>query len=301
MSRPEIRLLDLVPELSPRLFEEEPGALACDCYVAGVEQLGVPRPWGWSLAGGENIDHHAPVPAMAREISSANLALRWVAERSPEPSGPILLTHTDCDSVLTAGIVSGRLEADERYGAAAIAADHTGAENPIADLLQAIQDCRDVEYSFAMLALLEEGRPLPPEAQAALEVRHAKRATAAAVVRDGGLRPAGEGVWWAAFDKEIDGEFFPALLPEAELIVVGSPHLDEPERWAIKVRRGQAMAEGRTLDDLRLYQMDPAYGGRWNAGSTKRGGGSELAPEEWVRGLSSHLAGLGTRLDGQAG
>ncbi len=79
MTGREICLLDEVTALEPGIFGEHPGALACDCYVAGVERLGSPVAWGWSLAGGENIDHHAPVPAMAREVSSANLALRWIA------------------------------------------------------------------------------------------------------------------------------------------------------------------------------------------------------------------------------
>ena len=284
----EIVLLKEVAALDTAIFAEHPGALACDCYVTGVERHGSPVAWGWSLADGENIDHHAPVAAMAREVSSANLALRWVRESDRDRRGPVLLTHTDCDSILTAGIVSRRLEPRERYGEAAIAADHTGAEDPIADLLQAIQGRRDVEHSLAMLARLEAGAVLPAEARAALDDRRRKRELAAEAITGGAFSRTGD-VWWAQFDHEMDGEFFPALLPDAVLIVVGSPHPTAPGRWALKVRRGQAMPEGRTLHDLPLKVVDPAYGGRWNAGSTKRGGGSRLAVGAWVEGLVSHL------------
>ncbi|MGE3601282.1 MAG: hypothetical protein AB7N70_37715, partial [Dehalococcoidia bacterium] len=88
---------------------------------------------------------------------------------------------------------------------------------------------------------------------------------------------------------EVDGEFLPALLPEATLIVIGSPHPTHPDRWAIKVRRGAAMPAGRTLQDLGLEAVDPAYGGRWNAGSTKKGGGTTLDVEQWVERMVARM------------
>jgi hypothetical protein len=285
VSTREIVLLDELPALDPEIFQAHPRAIACDCYVRGVETIGTPMPWGWSVAGGENIDHHAPVPAMAREVSSANLALRWIDEGGDSDGGPILLTHTDCDSVLSAGIAAGRLEPLERYGTAAIAADHTGAVDPIADLLQAIQETRDVEYSLDLLRRLEAGLPLPAATAAALDGRRRKRERAQRAVSAGAFTVTGR-IWWAQFDQEMDGEFLPGLLPDGTLIVVGSPHPVHPERWAIKVRRGQAMPAGRTLDDLDLTRVDPNYGGRWNAGSTKRGGGSAEEVGAWVERLA---------------
>ena len=64
---------------------------------------------------------------MYRFVSSANLAVEWVrARHGPRPGDLVVITHTDCDSVLSSGIVSGRLEPKPEYEAAAIAADHTG-------------------------------------------------------------------------------------------------------------------------------------------------------------------------------
>jgi hypothetical protein len=285
-----IVLEPLVTELPLERLHREHVVLACDCYVGGIEAIGESVPWGWRVGNAENIDHHAPVERFARDVSSANLALLRVASVGVAVSdAEVVLTHTDCDSVLTAGIVTGRLHASEHYGAAAIAADHTGAENAIADLLQAIQDTRDVEYSLRMLALLERGASLPQDAQAMLEARLQMRSDAARMVAEGRFQRIGT-VWWAEFESEIDGEFLPGLLPEAELIVAGSPNAKDPRRWDIKVRRGMAMPDGRTLNHLSLKAVDAVYGGRWNAGSTKRGGGSDLSVSAWVERLIRRLA-----------
>jgi hypothetical protein len=117
-------------------------------------------PGGYADGRIVNVDHHAPTSRMAQPISSTNLALERVrAVGLPSGDTRLVITHTDCDSVLTAGILSGRLDAEDRYGDAAIAADHTGEPNEIADLLQALDGRRDVELSLASLAAHEAGLP----------------------------------------------------------------------------------------------------------------------------------------------
>lgn len=262
--------------------------IACDCYVAGIERQGTTKPWGWQYGPHENIDHHAPVDEMARQVSSANLAiLRVEVLGHALPGDHILITHTDCDSILSAGIVAGRLDPHDRYGAAAIAADHTGEPNDIADLLQAIQNHRELDFAFKMLAYLEAGTRLPANARQMLDNRLRKRDQAAEDVAQGRVAHLGSGIYFAQFDHETDGEFFPALLPAARLILIGMPP-PEPEKarpWVIKVRRGLAMPDGRDLRHLDLEQFDNNYGGRWNAGSNKRGGGTAMAPRQWAEGL----------------
>ena len=84
---------------------------------------------------------------MARPVSSANLALDWRAASANTPTesrkaaeqAVVVINHTDCDSILSSGIVSGLLDALPAYGRAALAADHTGEENAIADTLQALE------------------------------------------------------------------------------------------------------------------------------------------------------------------
>lgn len=291
--RPADRIT-LLPEFRSLLMAQfaagEP-TVACDCYVEGIEHVAERVAWGWRLGESENIDHHAPVPQMARRISSANLALARVAACGPVGADtPVLITHTDADSILSAGIVSGLLAPKPEYGHAAIAADHTGAPDEIADLLQALDPLRSVADSFNALAILEDGAPLPSWAATRLAARQELRTKMADAVPRFQLQ---DGVAWAAFDHAVAGEFLPHLLPEAQVIVVGYPMADRASRWTIKVRLGQAAPAGLTLDALQLHAIDPAYGGRWNAGATKRGGGSALAPEAWAGKVAGRVRGEG--------
>jgi hypothetical protein len=75
------------------------------------------------------------------------------------PTCAVVINHTDCDSVLSSGTASGHLEPLKEYGVAAIAADHTGEENDIADLLQALDERRDLCLAFTSLDRIMEGSP----------------------------------------------------------------------------------------------------------------------------------------------
>ena len=284
-----ITLLPELRSLSMNQFTEGQPAVACDCYVEEIERSAEKVAWGWRFGAHENIDHHAPVPHMARPISSTNLALVRVEACGPvHPNTAVLITHTDADSILSAGIVSGLLQPRAVYGHAAIAADHTGAPDPIADLLQALDPLRSVADSFNALAVLEDGGRLPEWAATRLTARLRLRETMAAAVPRFRVQ---DGVAWLACEHEVAGEFLPHLLPEAQVIVVGYPMPDRHRRWTIKVRLGQAAPEGLTLDTLKLKEIDPAYGGRWNAGATKRGGGSELGPAAWAARVAGRVNG----------
>lgn len=267
--------------------------IACDCLAKGIETIGDEVPWGWRLGHSVNIDHHAPVDAMAREISSTNLALRYVEAQGPaDPSTRVLITHTDCDSILSAGLITGDLDPHPEYGEAALAADHTGEPNDIADLLQALMDERDIHASFIAMAMQNFGWAVPPRAQVLLNARRRKREQAEALVGRGGFEHLGAGIYFAQFTEDTEGEFFPRLLPHARLIVLGMPHPKYPEakRWLMRCRRGHDMPEGEDLRHLGLEAHDPAYGGRWNAGSNKRGGGTSVEPRVWAEGLVEGVA-----------
>lgn len=227
---------------------------------------------------------------MHQFVSSANLAAEWVrAGHGPRSGDVVLISHTDCDSVLSGGIVSGRLQPKPEYEAAAIAADHTGATNSIADLLQSLDSRRDHEESFRNLSLLENGRPLEPEAQQALAKRMLKREAAAEAVEKGQIRLDGP-LAFGELKESIDGEFFPALLPKAVVILTAAPYHRKP--WVMKVRLGLAAPPGMTLHQLGIREFDPAYGGRWNAGSNKRGDGTHMAPEAYARAIAERLRGI---------
>lgn len=261
---------------------------ACDFYVDGIE-------WCESIEGGYrdgrliNIDHHAPVPRMRRPVSSANLALDYVqAHGSAPPESTVVVSHTDCDSILSGGIVSGRLPADPRFGTAAIAADHTGEANDIADLLQGLETLRSVETSMDALGRMLRGERLGALARDALDERRARRRVAADAVRAGLFRMR-DGIAYAETSDRVEGEFFPALLPGAELIIVANPRPGVPGRLDVKVRLGSAAPPGVTLDELQVDRIDPTFGGRWNAGSNRRAGGTTMSLAEYVDALAERL------------
>jgi hypothetical protein len=117
---------------------------------------------------------------MARSVSSANLALAHIAAHGrASRDATVVVTHADCDSVLSAGLMAGVLEPRATYGEAALAADHTGEANDIADLLQALDARRDLALSFESLRALEAGESLPDVAAGALAQRRTERAVAA--------------------------------------------------------------------------------------------------------------------------
>jgi hypothetical protein len=258
--------------------------IACDCYVVGAEEWAV-VPGGFARGRLVNVDHHAPVAQMARAVSSANLALERVRVLGAAPhDAMIVITHTDCDSVLSAAIMAGRLPPDDRYGAAALAADHTGDVNLIADLLQAVDRRRDFEGSLALLARHESGA----DVVAALERRMAERALAAQCVREGRVAMTGA-LAVVRVHESVDGEFFAPLLPDAMVIAQFKPHDADPARFEVKLRLGRAAPAGVTLHALGVSAFDPAYGGRWNAGSNRRGGGTAWSVDEYVERLAARV------------
>ena len=264
-----------------------------DCYVEGVEAW-TPVDWGWRATVDSrtafNVDHHADDERFFRQVSSGNLAIRYVAAEGPLPADArVIINHTDCDSVISASILAGLLPPDAVFGDAVIAADHTGAPNAIADLLQALDPLRDFVYSLASLRSLMRGELLDGRAAELLADRHAERARAQELVASGAFQAVGRvAVAKLTRGQKVAGEFLPSLLPEAAAIVSASPM--ENGRWETKVRLGSAARVGETLYSLGVRTFEPSFRGRWNAGSTKRSGGSTVEPELLAEYLAGQLA-----------
>jgi hypothetical protein len=257
---------------------------ACDFYVTGAES-GVEVPGGYALGPILNIDHHAPTRRMARFVSSTNLAIDHVLAAGL-PAGRVVVNHTDCDSVLSAGIAAGLLDPDPDYGRAAIAADHTGEEQPVADLLQALDRYRDLDRSFDNLRRLRAGLALDDVSRVAEAERRRKREAAATAVGAGLVRTAA-GVAFGVLERPLDSEFFPALLPDAMVIVLASR--SHSSTWTMKLRLGRAAPDGLVLHDLRINEFDQGYGGRWNAGSNARAGGTTMTPDVFAEHVRHRL------------
>jgi hypothetical protein len=267
--------------------------VACDFYVEGIERDGVEVPGGYQAGRVLNIDHHAPAARMARPISSAPLAIeRLAAFGRPGPPSTVVLNHTDCDSVLTGGIMAGQLPPDPAFGRAAVAADHTGEPDPIADLLQALQHHRDLDLSLRNLRALLDGRPLEPIAASALADRQVSREEAAGALDRGRVRWAGP-VAWVELDRDADSLSFVGLIPTAAVVLLFVPQGNDPGRRAVKYRLGTGASPGLTLHDLRLAEFDPGYGGRWNAGSNKRSRGTDLEPATYAEEVARRVLAAG--------
>jgi hypothetical protein len=232
---------------------------------------------------------------MRKKISSTSLAIDHVIKFGPASSPDIvLINHTDCDSILSSRIIAGDLEPLEIYNTAAIAADHTGEENEIADLLQALDDFKDHDFSFECLQMLLNGntQKLIPTAQKALNARHIKRRIAYELVADRRFMDIGC-LSYAVLTEKIDGELFQPLLKSSFVNMIASPRAGETDIWDIKLRLGEAAPESLSLQDVDLSEFDSGYSGRWNAGSNKRGGGTKLPPdlyaEKLLEATNSHL------------
>lgn len=280
--------------------------LAADFYVDGAETWD-PVPGGLAHPELEviNVDHHAPLPSMQRRVSSANLALtRLAAGLIPdEAADVVVINHMDCDSVLASGILARRLEPDPAYGEAAIAADHTGEENPVADLLQGLDahwsrnrrpmpDPDGLEFFFDSLSLFQSGRAMDSFAREAMDMRKESRDRASRIVAEGCFQSEA-GVSFAALEEPLEGELLLPFLDEAMMVVTMNRHRELPERWQVKIRLGLAAPEGLSLQAMGIEQFDAAYGGRWNAGSNNRGGGTDLEPEEYRRRLVAAMVETG--------
>ena len=68
---------------------------------------------------------------------------------------------------------------------------------------------------------------------------------------------------------------------------MAAPH--QPKPWVMKLRLGPAAPPGMTLQRLGIQEFDGAYGGRWNAGSNKRGDGTDMSPEAYARVVTERL------------
>ena len=266
--------------------------VVADCYIAQVETW-TPRPWGWETnAGGRvvrNVDHHAEDPRFFRKVSSGNLAIQYVNADGIRPDdAPAVINHTDFDAILSAAILTGLLPPAAVFGDAVLAADHTGEPNAIADLLQALDPLRDVGFSLESLDRLLQGQPLPPRAAELLEKRHDERRRARELAHAGAFRMVGPvAVAKLTREDKVAGELLPDLFPRAEAIVSASPM--DNGRWETKVRLGRAAEPGETLYSLGIQQWEPNFHGRWNAGSTRRSGGSTIDPFLLARHMAEAL------------
>ncbi len=262
--------------------------VAVDFAVSGIERSFIKN--GLHTVGlVSNCDHHIPVSQFEKVVSSTNLAICYVNQYGKLPEKTVVvINHVDCDSVLASLILKGFLPTDDKFGNAAIAADHTGEENDIADLLNSLQKFKSLNYSVNNLMLFLGEDQIPKKVLDLIEIRRDDRKRAWELVENAGLEFL-DGVYYGTLNRKIDGAFLPALLPDAKIILIFTPLNGDASRLEVKVRLGFNAPEGKHLNNIGIKEFDPAYGGRWNAGSNKRGGGTSLKPLDYVKEILKRI------------
>lgn len=301
-----------LPEKSVISYEEvkkikqESGAnilYACDFNIEGIEEF--EKEGYFKREQIVNIDHHSESPNYRRHISSANLAIEFIRNNPDFLTDTKAITHhTDCDSVLSTLLMSGILKPEERFGIAAIAADHTGEPNEIADLLQALKDGPEGEtgekntpernrdkYLFCLEQLqnLLAGKDLDIRARKLYEKRLQERQLLQDVIAEGRIKYAGSNGEVAYIETEqekFDATLLIGLIPNAKIIFTARQ--GENGKTIINVRLGLAMKESIDLRDIMNNVQEP-FGGRWNAGANKRKGGSDSSPQEIAERIANYL------------
>ena len=235
-----------------------------------------------------NIDHHFEKDEFYQNISTTNLVIEQVRKyfkHFQRENFVVVINHTDCDAILSALIMIGALVADEKFGKSAVAADHTGEENGIADLLQAMEYERNLELSLRNFQLLLEEEKLETNAQELLNLRIEERKTAEKIVQEGKIKKTKK-IYYISLQKRIDPSFFVRLLFQAEIIIVFSP--SKQGKTETRVRLG-IKAKIKNLYELKISEFDKAFGCRWNAGSNERSGGSKKSEKEYLEYLLTKL------------
>ncbi len=238
-----------------------------------------------------NVDHHSESPEHFGFVSSTNLAIRLMRDRLSKNERfrhgiktlpTIVASHTDFDSIASAGILTGALEPlEEIYGKAAIAADHTGEPNLFGDVGNSLTQLRNVALSLRSLQTLRFGgkvEDLEPIAQTMVQELYERRKRIAELIRQGLFKKRENGVYYAQLQEDITGESLSHFFDDATVIVTATPSRRNEGKYNMRTRAGKLWPQGNSLQQMRLEN----WAGRWNGGSTERGGGTK-DPEVFVQ------------------
>jgi len=256
---------------------------ACDFYIDEIEKA-------FPIAGGFrsgliiNIDHHAPVEAMANFNTSTSLAIDYVNTYGVAGNNDkIIINHTDCDSILSSLIIAGLLEPKEEYKHAALCADHTGEISEISEILQALEKERTVDLSIhSLMSFISTGKV----ASNIIPYLNAYRACRQRVHDYVSKAYSVGDIVVVPIDSDINSIMLLSCFPNAKIIMTVSPHLLYPQKMAISVMRGPKAPKALYINTLPL---PPEFGGRWNMGSNKRSGGTSLPIDFYIEIIQKEL------------
>lgn len=308
-----LRVADLFDIMRDKAFKH---LILLDQCVVDIEAEGKKVSYGYEVQKDDLkltiIDHHVSDPYFSKR-STGNLAIRYILDTSegPPKDAKIGITHGDCDSVIASLIMLGVLQPDSIYGDAVLAADHSFIENPIADLLQAIEavpnagdtvigkistnlqnesfstsdfttrlsDLRpSLEFSIRNLGLLLQDKKLDAEVETSLIARVSARKAWPERIKKDQIIEFPNGTFLSQISESLSHdpcpEFLQKLLPQAKLILVFHPSPDQPKFIQVRGLRGLAAGTTFEISDPRLINdsLIPGFRGRSAAGSTRRSG-----------------------------
>ncbi len=292
-----------------------------DQKVAEIESRGERLPYGYRVSSGYThitvIDHHVADPYFER-LSTGNLVLEFFKYH---PDGPpsearILITHGDCDSVLSAGMLLKAIPPLPEFGEAVMSADHTFEANLIADLLQSIEgfppigggtmalidegDCSkltpSIELSFKSLGQLLQGKKLDDCVSHAFEGRLSARSAWESRLHNGEIRWYPNGTVVSVIPGKLTQdpypEFLKILIPDVSLILVFHQVPEKDNFLQVRALTGNSIPGHLSLGDESIITQElvPKFGGRKDAGSNRRGGQSfEGDPWEVARIIDERI------------
>jgi len=292
-----LRLLHLfdtitLDELKQR-YGNHPAVFACDFYIADIEKRGQEIVGGYACENIYNIDHHAPTKRMMSNVTATSLAIDYIKKHGAIPEGScVLINHTDCDSVLSSLIMCGILLIDEEddanlYIKAAESADHTGAAHDIADLLQVLAPQRDVTLSAQSMDKLIKGEDLDEKVATLFKKRSEERMRVFALVEQGKLKQKEHVTFLAVTpDQNVDIQLLYWTLPDAEIIMTAGPMPNDASHTGIKIMLGRKAPKGLCLNTVGLGD---GFGGRWDAVSNKRAGGTTNSPAIYIDKINAYI------------
>ncbi len=297
-----------------------------DQKVADIESRGERLPYGYQVSDESFritvIDHHVADSYFER-LSTGNLVLEFFKHH---PEGPpsdarILITHGDCDSVLSAGMLLKVIPPLPEFGEAVMSADHTFERNLMADLLQAIEgfppigggtmaliepalvepalidpaviDQLDrtalvpsIELSFKSLGQLLQGKELNPLVARALEGRLSARSAWEMRLRNGDITSYPNGTLVSVISGQLTQdpypEFLKALVPEAALILVFHQVPEQDDFLQVRALTGNTLPEHLSLGDESIITQELVPGfGGRKDAGSNRRGKQSFEDDPW--------------------
>jgi hypothetical protein len=253
----------------------------CDFALLGAENKKVSE--DLSITIDEDlllVDHHVPLETFTAHISSTTIACNYARAHGPLPNAyKVVINHTDTDSLLSMLVMLGLLKPEEKYNQAALAADHTGENNEIADLLQVFSTHKDFHISIQNLLTYLKTGTYSEKQLALVNKRNERYELAADYVNNGKVKMYRPGLAYVVIkERLLKPIFFKRYLPEVKVLMVCRKL--QSKNWEIRIR---LFDEGSKVRLNKVHLKN--FGGRWNAGANRRSGGSNITPYRYVKSL----------------